>query len=66
MILRYDGTFAGFLSTVALARERGAPLEAITDREPDQQGLFTAVEVVATARDRAEELYRLMSRTLPS
>lgn len=65
MILRYDGTFAGFLSAAALARDRGLEPEAITDREPEQQGLFAAVETVATNRDRAGELYDLMGRTLP-
>lgn len=66
MILRYDGTFAGFLSAAALARDRGITPGAITDWEPEQQGLFAAIEEVATDRDRAEELYRLISRTLPS
>lgn len=66
MILRYDGTFAGFLTAVALARERGVQPEAITDREPDQQGLFAAVEELATDRARAEELYQLIRRTLPA
>lgn len=65
MILRYDGTFAGFLTSVSLARERGLEPEAIADREPEQQGLFAAVESVATSRDRADELYRLIRRTLP-
>lgn len=64
MILRYDGTFAGFLSAVALARERGLRPEAITDREPDQQGLFAAVEEVETNRERAEELYLRIRRNL--
>ncbi len=66
MILRYDSTFAGFLSAAALARDRGITPDAITDREPEQQGLFAAVEEIETDRDRAEELYRLMGRTLPS
>ena len=65
MILRYDGTFAGFLTSVSLARERGLEPEAIADREPEQQGLFAAVESVATSRNRADELYRLIRRTLP-
>lgn len=65
MILRYDGTFAGFLTAVALARHRGVQPEAITDREPDQQGLFAAFEEVATDRDQAEELYLLIRRNLP-
>lgn len=65
MILRHDGTFAGFLTAASLARERGAEPEAITDREPEQGGLFAAVEVVATDRERAEELYRLIRSTLP-
>jgi probable DNA metabolism protein len=64
VILRYDGTFAGFLSAVALARERGLRPEAITDREPDQQGLFAAVEEVETNRERAEELYLRIRRNL--
>ncbi|WP_298268664.1 TIGR03915 family putative DNA repair protein [Geobacter sp.] len=64
MIYRYDGTFAGFLSAAARAREPGARPEAITDREPEQQGLFTAVVEVPTDRDRAEELYALIRRTL--
>lgn len=66
MILRYDGTFAGFLTAASLARERGREPEAITDREPEQGGLFAAVETVETDRDRAEELYRLIRRTLPA
>lgn len=66
MILRYDGTFAGFLTAVALARVRGTEPEAITDREPEQQGLFAAVEEVETDRDRAGELYQLIRRTLPA
>ncbi|WP_306534318.1 TIGR03915 family putative DNA repair protein [Geobacter sp.] len=65
MILRYDGTFAGFLSAVALARDRSVQPEAITDREPDQQGLFAEVEEVATDRERAADLYRLIRSTLP-
>lgn len=64
MILRYDGTFAGFLTSVSLARERGLEPEAIADREPEQQGLFATVETVATSRDRADELYRLIRHTL--
>jgi len=65
VILRYDGTFAGFLTAAALARIKGIEPEAITDREPDQGGLFAVVETVATDRDRAGGLYRLIRRTLP-
>ncbi|AJY69558.1 hypothetical protein RW64_08015 [Geobacter sulfurreducens] len=64
MILRYDGTFAGFLTAVALARERGVEPEAITDRPPEQQALFAAVEEVATDRQRAAAFYGLLRRTL--
>lgn len=66
MILRYDGTFAGFLTAVALVRERGAEPEAITDRQPEQQALFAPVEDVATDCHRAGELYALLRRTLSS
>ncbi len=66
MILRYDGTFAGFLTSVSLARERGFTPGGIIDMEPEQQGLFAAVEGVATDRDKAEELYLLIRRTLPA
>ena len=64
MIYRYDGTWAGFLTTVATARERGGTPAAITRTEPDQAGLFDPVVTVETDTERAGELRDLLARTL--
>ncbi|AJE02095.1 TIGR03915 family putative DNA repair protein [Geobacter pickeringii] len=64
MIYRYDGTWTGFLTTVAIIRERGGTPAAITRAEPEQAGLFDPVVTVETDPERAGELRELLARTL--
>lgn len=66
MIYRYDGTWAGFLTAVAAAREGGGAPAAITRAEPAQAGLFDPVVTIETDPERAGELRDLLARTLSS
>lgn len=63
---KYDGSFQGFLTTVAEALGNDAPVAGISRDRADQPPLFAVVKGVLTNRPRAEQLWKKLERRSPA